>query len=120
MYPQTTDECWFSSESMLYKSLSSAPFVEEEENKVATMLALSKKEKLFLVDHQHNIFSYSLDEHFLLKKLSPKMSFVSTDTTISTLALTASESEEVAYFITPERYYIFNVESLGLEMYFLG
>lgn len=69
------------------------------------------------MDQEHNIFSYSLDEHFLLKKLSPKTNFAGLNKKIETLALIANENEDVVYFITPEKYYMFTVESLGLEMY---
>lgn len=81
------------------------------------MISLDKKEKLFLIDEEHNIFSYSLDEHFLLRKLSPKTKFAGIDGKVSTLALTADEEEDHIYFITPEKYFIFTVESLGVEVY---
>jgi hypothetical protein len=35
---------------------------------------------------------------------------------VSTLALAPTEDEEEVYFITPDKYYLFEVESLGLEM----
>ena len=102
---------------MLYKPLSSTSFLIDEEAKISNMIALPKKEKLFLVDQEHGIFSYSLDEHFILKQLAPKTNFAGINKKITTLALAATEEEEDIYFITPEQYYIFSVESLGLEMY---
>ena len=89
MYPETTDECWFSSESLLYKPLASTYLLEDEDTKIAKILALKKREKLFLVDKENNILSYSLDEHFLLKKLSPRTSLTPKTNKITTLALVA-------------------------------
>jgi hypothetical protein len=63
------------------------------EDEITDMLPLSKKEKIFLVDQNHNLLSYSLDEHFLLRRLAPKTSIVGSNKKISNIVLTATEDE---------------------------
>ncbi len=63
----------------------------DDSRSIANMVSLNKKEKLFLVDEEHNIYSYSLDEHFLLKNLAPKTNFAGLSSKVTTLALAASE-----------------------------
>lgn len=46
---------------MIYHPLSSASLLSDDEDSNFNVLALSRKEKLFLVDQQHSITSYSLD-----------------------------------------------------------
>lgn len=68
------------------------------------------------MDLDHNIISYSLDEHFLLKRLAPKTSIVGSNKKITTILLAATEDEEFVYYLTPEKYIVFPTESLGVEM----
>jgi len=75
---------------MIYRSLASSSLVSDQEENGFTMLALTRKEKLFLVDQEHSLTSYSLDEHYLLKKLAPKSSFAGMSSKVSTLALVSS------------------------------
>ena len=53
----------------------------------------------------------------MLKELAPKNKFAGINGKVTTLALAATEDENYVYFITPEKYYIFTVESLGLDVY---
>ena len=46
---------------MIYRSLGSTSLPVGEEEANYNMLALSRKERLFLVDGDNNILSYSLD-----------------------------------------------------------
>jgi hypothetical protein len=80
------------------------------------MLALSKKEKVFLVDQNHNLLSYSLDEHFLLRRLAPRTSIVGADKKLSNIVLAATEDEEHVYYLTPSKYFVFQTDTLGVEM----
>lgn len=86
------------------------------EDEITDMLPLAKKEKIFLVDKNHNLLTYSLDEHFLLKRLAPKTSIVGSNKKLSTIVLTASEDQEYVYYITPAKYFVFQTETLGVEM----
>lgn len=82
------------------------------------MLPLTKKEKIFLVDQNHNLLTYSLDEHFLLKRLAPKTSIVGSNKQLANIVLTATEDQEYVYYLTPTKYIVFQTETLGVEMYF--
>lgn len=85
---------------MLYRSLATATLLTSQEYEIVDMLALKKKEKIFLVDQNHNILSYSLDEHFLLKKLAPKTNMINNKKSI-TIVMASSDDEEYVYYLTP-------------------
>lgn len=81
------------------------------------MLALSRKEKAFLVDQNHNLLSYSIDEHMPLKRLSPKTSIVGGNKQLANVVLAATEDEEHIFYLTPTKYFVFQTDTLGVEMY---
>lgn len=84
------------------------------------MLALSRKEKAFLVDQNHNLLSYSIDEHMLLKRLAPKTSIVGASKQLANVVLAATEDEEHVFYLTPSKYFVFQTDTLGVEMYSFG
>lgn len=81
------------------------------------MLVLSRKEKVFLVDQNHNLLSYSIDQHILLKRLAPKTSIVGASKQLANVVLTATEDEEYVFYLTPDKYFVFQTDTLGVEMY---
>lgn len=84
------------------------------EDEITDMLALRAKEKVFLVDQNHNLLSYSLDEHFLLRRLAPKTSIVGSDKQLTSIVLAATEDEQFVYYLTPHKYIVFQTETLGV------
>lgn len=69
-----------------------------------------------MVDQNHNLLCYSLDEHFLLKRMAPKTSIVGSDKKMANIVLAATSDEEYVYYITASKYFVFKTESLGVEM----
>ena len=58
------------------------------------------------MDQNHNLIIYSLDEHFLLKKLNPKTNVIGpekkkTNNKVMTISLAATDDEDAVYYITP-------------------
>lgn len=84
------------------------------EEEITDMLALSRKEKAFLVDHNHNLLSYSLDEHLPLKRLAPKASIVGANKQLANVVLAATEDEEYVFYLTPNKYFVFQTDTLGV------
>ena len=49
----------------------------DEDDEIVDMLILKRSEKVILADPFYNIVVYSVDEHKLLRLLSPKTSLIS-------------------------------------------
>lgn len=113
--PENSSQCRLEFESLLYRALASESLLVGEEE-ITDLLALDRKEKVFLVDQNHNLLSYSLDEHLLLKRLAPKTSIVGAAKQLANIVLAATEDEEHVYYLTPTRYFVFQTDSLGVEI----